>query len=170
LANVVWIFPTDDVSEHPPSAVSEGQAFTTALINAVMQSPYWQSSAIFLTWDDWGGFYDHVEPPVVDGSGFGLRVPGIVISPWAKPGFIDHQVMSHDSYNRFIEDAFLGGQRLDPLTDGRPDPRPDVREALSQAGDLTRDFDFTQAPLEPFVLNPYPANDFVEPDGGPLEP
>ncbi len=79
-----------------------------------MNSPDWNSTAIFLSWDDWGGFYDHVVPPVVDQNGYGLRVPGIVISPYARQGLIDHQILSHDAYNKFIEDDFLGGQRLDP--------------------------------------------------------
>ena len=93
-----------------------------------MRSPEWNSTAIFLAWDDWGGFYDHVAPPRVDENGYGLRVPGLVISPYAKRGYIDHQVLSFDAYVKFIEDDFLGGARLDPKTDGRPDPRPNVRE------------------------------------------
>ena len=100
----------------------------TSLINAAMQGPDWNSTAIFLRWDDWGGFYDHVVPPSVDQNGYGLRVPGMVISPYARQGYIDHQTLSFDAYLKFIEDDFLGGQRLDPATDGRPDPRPDVRE------------------------------------------
>lgn len=90
--------------------------------------PNWKDCTIFLSWDDWGGFYDHVVPVTVDQNGYGLRVPGIIISPYAKWGHIDHQVLSFDAYVKFIEDDFLGGQRLDPKTDGRPDPRPDVRE------------------------------------------
>jgi hypothetical protein len=93
-----------------------------------MEGPDWDSTAIFLSWDDWGGFYDHVVPPQIDDNGYGLRVPGLVISPYAKRGYIDHQVLSSDAYLKFIEDDFLGGARLDPKTDGRPDPRPDVRE------------------------------------------
>ena len=91
-----------------------------------MRSPQWKSTAIFVAWDDWGGFYDHVPPPRVDANGYGLRVPGLVISPYAKAGFVDHHVLSFDAYVKFIEDDFLGGARLDPKTDGRPDPRPDV--------------------------------------------
>ena len=74
------------------------QSYVTSLVNAVMKSPDWNSTAIFLAWDDWGGFYDHVVPPVVDENGYGLRVPGIVISPYAKQGYIDHQTLSFDAY------------------------------------------------------------------------
>jgi phospholipase C len=75
----------------------------------------------------------------------------MVISPYAKQGYIDHQGMSHDDYNKFIEDDFLGGQRLDPKTDGRPDPRPDVRENIAP-GNLLSDFDFSQTPRPPVIL------------------
>src|SRR6202043_3045935 len=114
LPAVSWVTPSAAVSEHPPAPVSGGQAYVTSLVNAVMQSPDWNSTAIFLAWDDWGGFYDHVAPPVVDQNGYGLRVPGIVISPYAKRGYIDHQTLSFDAYLKFIEDDFLGGQRIDP--------------------------------------------------------
>ena len=157
LPAVSWITPSGPNSEHPPALVSTGQAWTTSLINAVMQGPDWDSTVIFLTWDDWGGFYDHVVPPVVDQNGYGLRVPGLVISPYAKKGFIDHQILSHDAYNAFIEDLFLGGQRLDPRTDGRPDPRPTVRENAAILGSLLADFDFNQRPRPPLVLPLYPA-------------
>ena len=106
-----------------------------ALINAVMNSPDWDSTAIFLAWDDWGGFYDHVDSPTVDENGYGLRVPGIVISPFAKRSYVDHQTLSFDVV-RFIEDDFLNSQRLDPKTDGRPDPRPTVREDVGILGNL----------------------------------
>ena len=156
LPAVSWIAPNDRVSEHPPSLVSVGQAYVTRLVNAVMRSPDWSSTAIFLAWDDWGGFYDHVDPPRVDGAGYGLRVPGIVISPYARRGYVDHQTLSFDAYAKFIEDDFLGGQRLDPQTDGRSDPRPDVREALPILGNLANDFDFTQKARRPLILRPYP--------------
>ena len=103
-----------------------------------MRSPDWSSTAIFLAWDDWGGFYDHVRPPKVDAHGYGLRVPALVISPYAKRGYVDHQVLSFDAYLKFIEDDFLHGARLDPKTDGRPDPRPDVRENAKILGDLRK--------------------------------
>jgi phospholipase C len=110
------------------------------------------STAIFLTWADRGGFYDHVTPPTVDENGYGLRVPGIVISAYAKAGYIDHQTLSFDAYVKFIEDDFLSGARIDPKTDRRPDLRPDVRENVSVLGDLRHDFDFSQTPRKPLVL------------------
>jgi phospholipase C len=152
LPSVVWIAPAGPFSEHPPALISRGQSYVTGLINAIMRSPDWDSTAIFLSWDDWGGFYDHVVPPRVDRNGYGIRVPGIVISPYARRGFIDHQTLSHDAYVKFIEDDFLNGQRIDPATDGRPDSRPNVRENVSVLGDLRRDFDFRQKPRPPEVL------------------
>ena len=156
LPAVSWVVPSGAVSEHPPGATSAGQAYVTSLINSVMSGPDWSSTAIFLAWDDWGGFYDHVTPPNVDQNGYGLRVPAMVISPYAKAGFIDHQTLSFDAYAKFIEDDFLGGQRLDPKSDGRPDPRPDVRENASQLGDITAAFDFNQAPRPPMLLPVHP--------------
>jgi phospholipase C len=152
LPSVSWIIPSSTVSEHPPALVSTGQGYVTSLINSIMQSSYWNSTVIFLGWDDWGGFYDHIVPPVVDSWGYGIRVPAITISPWVKAGTIDKQVLSHDAYLKFIEDVFLGGQRLNPQTDGRPDSRPSVRENATQLGDLMNDFDFTQTPLPTLIL------------------
>src|SRR6202035_1490546 len=126
------------------------------LINSIMRSPCWNSTAIFLSWDDWGGFYDHVPPPIVDKQGYGIRVPGLVISPYARAGYIDHQQLSHDAYLKFIEDDFLAGARLNPATDGRPDKRPDVREEAPGLGSLANDFDFSQAPLPAVLLSPHP--------------
>ncbi|MFI5042633.1 MAG: alkaline phosphatase family protein [Acidimicrobiales bacterium] len=156
LPAVSWVVPSEAVSEHPPSRVDDGQAYVTGLVNAVMSSPDWDSTAIFLAWDDWGGFYDHVVPPIVDENGYGLRVPAIVISPYARRGLIDHQTLSFDAYVKFIEDDFLGSQRLDPKTDGRPDPRPTVRENVSILGDVSADFDFNQPPRPPVVLPVHP--------------
>jgi phospholipase C len=152
LPAVSWVIPNDKVSEHPPALVSRGQAWVTSLVNAVMRGPNWKSTAIFVTWDDWGGFYDHVVPPVVDRNGYGLRVPGLVISPYARRGFIDHQILSFDAYAKFIEDDFLNGERLDPTSDGRPDPRPDVRENAPLLGNLVKDFNFRQKPRAELLL------------------
>jgi len=157
LPAVSWIDPNGTVSEHPTALVSKGQAYVSSLVDSIMTSGCWSSTAIFLSWDDWGGFYDHVVPPAVDANGYGIRVPGLVISPYARAGFIDHQTLSHDAYLKFIEDDFLSGQRLDPSTDGRRDSRPDVRENASQLGSLASDFDFSQAARPPLVLPPHPA-------------
>ncbi len=156
LPAVCWIVPTHSQSEHPPAAVSAGQAYVTGVVNAAMQGPDWNSTAIFLVWDDWGGFYDHVAPPKVDINGYGLRVPALVISPYARKGYVDKQTLSFDAYIKFIEDNFLGGQRLDPASDGRPDPRTSVRENMPILGDLMNDFDFTQTPRRPLVLPLHP--------------
>lgn len=156
LPAVSWLIPNGEVSEHPRSKVSEGQAWVTRTVNNIMQSDAWESTAIFVSWDDWGGFYDHVEPPVVDENGYGIRVPGLVISPYAKKGYIDSQILSHDAYLKFIEDVFLDGARIDPATDGRPDKRISVREEAPILGDLRDAFDFTQAPRPPMLLSPYP--------------
>lgn len=152
LPSVAWIIPNNRYSEHPPALVSTGQAYVTGLVNAVMRSRYWDSTAIFLSWDDWGGFYDHVRPPNVDVFGYGLRVPGLVISAYARRGYVDHQLLSHDAYVKFIEDDFLAGQRIDPVTDGRPDPRNGVPESYAALGDLRNDFDFSQLPRAPLLL------------------
>jgi phospholipase C len=100
-----------------------------------------------------------VVPPAVDQNGYGLRVPGIVISPYAKRGFIDHQTLSSDAYLKFVEDDFLGGARLNPATDGRPDRRPDVRENQPVLGNLEEDFNFSQPPRAPVLLPTNPPAD-----------
>ena len=156
LPNVSWIIPAQAVSDHPPAWITAGQTYVTSLINSIMRSKDWSSTAIFLTWDDWGGFYDHVKPPTVDGQGYGLRVPGLVISPYAKQGYIDHQNLSFDAYLKFIEDDFLHGQRIDPRTDGRPDSRPNVRENQPILGNLARDFNFNQKARPPAILPLHP--------------
>jgi phospholipase C len=163
LPAVSWVTPNGRVSEHPPGLVSAGQTYVTGLVNAIMRGPDWDSTAIFLAWDDWGGFYDHVTPPRVDKNGYGLRVPGLVISPYARTGYIDHQTLSFDAYVKFIEDDFLGGQRIDPSTDGRPDPRPDVRENAPGLGNLVSDFDFAQSPRAPVLLPVQPKTDLISP-------
>jgi phospholipase C len=156
LPAVSWITPAQKVSDHPPALISDGQTYVTGLVDRIMRSPDWSSTAIFVAWDDWGGFYDHVRPPKVDAQGYGLRVPAFLISPYAKSGYIDHQALSFDAYLKFIEDDFLGGARIDPATDGRPDPRPDVRENAKVLGNLKTEFNFNQAPRAPLILPLHP--------------
>jgi phospholipase C len=156
LPAVSWITPAQKVSDHPTALISAGQTYVTSLVDDLMKSPDWSSTAIFLTWDDWGGFYDHVQPPTVDGQGYGLRVPALLISAWARHGYIDHQMLSFDAYLKFIEDDFLHGQRLNPKTDGRPDSRTVVRESATALGNLLNEFDFSQHPGKPKLLPLHP--------------
>lgn len=161
LPTVSWVIPGTAYSDHPllPVSVASGQAWVTRLINAVMEGPLWESSAIFVTWDDWGGFYDHLPPPIVDRLGYGLRVPAYLVSPWARAGHIDSQTLTFDAYLKLIQDLYLGGQRLDPATSGRPDSRPLVREDLAILGDLRYSFDFTGPPRPALILDPCPYRD-----------
>jgi phospholipase C len=158
LPAVSWLAPNWFNGEHQTARLAAGQQYVTNAINAVMLGPNWSSTAIFLVWADWGGYYDHEPPLAVDAQGYGIRVPGLVISPYARRGYVDHQVLSTDAYLKFIEDLFLNGQRLDPQTDGRPDPRPTVRENVAVLGDLMNDFDFSQTPRPPLVLSPTAPN------------
>ncbi len=158
LPSVSWVMPTFGRSEHPPQYIPNGQAWVTRVVNAVMQGPpdQWAHTAIFIVWDDWGGFYDHVRPIRVDPNGYGIRVPGIMISPYAKGG-VDHQVLSLDAYLKLIEDRWLGGQRLDGSKKyGWPDSRPTTRESAARLGDLAKEFDWSRAPIPPLVLDPTP--------------
>jgi phospholipase C len=156
LPAVSWVVPSQATSDHPPALITAGQAYVTKLINTVMRSRDWRSTAIFLAWDDWGGFYDHVEPPVVHGQMWGLRVPALVISPYAKTGYVDHQVLSSDAYLKFIENDFVDGRRIDSRTDGRPDSRPYVVENEGIVGNLAAEFDFRQKPRRPLILPLHP--------------
>lgn len=113
-------------SEHPPENVSRGEAWTMEIVNEVIRGPQWKSMAVFLTWDESGGYYDHVPPPQVDEWGYGFRVPLVVISPYAKRGVIDHQVMDHTSILKFIAMNW----RLPPLTE-REAGAHDMRSAFS---------------------------------------
>jgi phospholipase C len=139
LPQVSWVIPSGAVSEHPPESVKAGMAYVTGLINSIMQGPQWDSTAIFLSWDDWGGFYDHVAPPRIDEYGLGIRVPGLVISPYARQNYIDHQTYSFESWLRIVEERF----DVHPMT---------ARD--TNASDMLNAFDFTQKPRRPVVLDP----------------
>ena len=155
LPSVSWVIPGRGFSEHPGNGepITGGIEWVTKVVNAAMAGPDWESTAVFVSWDDWGGFYDHVPPPRIDENGYGIRVPSFVISPYARKGYIDSQVLSTDAYLKLIEDRFLDGQRLDPKTMSRPDPRPTVREEVKMLGDLRKDFDFKQEPRPPYFLS-----------------
>jgi phospholipase C len=104
LPAVTWVTPRFELSDHPPFSTCFAQNWVTDIVNAVMKSDAWTHTAIFLAWDEWGGFYDHVLPPEVDGLGLGIRVPALVISPYAKRGLIDHEVGEFSTPLKFIED------------------------------------------------------------------
>lgn len=147
LPQVSWVIPSSPVSEHPPAGVKEGMGYVTGLVNAIMQGPDWNTTAIFISWDDWGGFYDHVIPPNVDQYGYGIRVPGLIISPYAKENYIDHNTYSFESWLKIVEERF----DVNPMT---------ARD--TNASDMLNAFDFTQKPRQPIILQPngttaYPA-------------
>lgn len=107
LRNVSWVVPGPGVNEHPGGpSVCVGENWTVQHINAIMRSKYWKSTAIFITWDDFGGFYDHEPPPHYDIMGLGPRVPMLIISPWTKQGFVDQTVYEFSSVLAFIETIF----------------------------------------------------------------
>jgi phospholipase C len=139
LPAVSWLTPPFPLSDHPPQSVCAGENWTVKVLNELMQSPEWASTAVVLTWDDFGGFYDHVAPPHVDMYGLGPRVPTIIMSPYSRPGFIDHDTMEFASVLRLIETVF----DVPPLTS---------RDANTD--DMLSAFDFTQQPLDPLVLTP----------------
>ncbi len=139
LANVTWITPTCADSDHADCLSNTGPQWVADVIDAVGQSPFWNSSAVFVIWDEWGGWYDHVAPPYADYDGLGMRVPMLIVSPYAKQGYVSHVQYESASIPRFIEDTF-GLKRL-AAADAR---------AASPAGDA---FDFTQPPrtFSPFA-------------------
>lgn len=145
LPAVSWLTPSLPDSEHPPASVKRGENWTVRHVNALMQGPQWARCAIFIVWDEWGGFWDHVDPPVVEKEkGFfgqairyGYRIPCLVISPYAKKGDVAHTLYSHMSVLRTIERLF----DVSPLNE---------RDAA--ANDLLDCFDFSQPPRPPLVL------------------
>ena len=137
LPQVVWISPSIQNSEHPPENIVTGMWYVTGLVNAVMRSPYWDSTAIVIYWDEYGGFYDHVLPVNVDEYGFGFRVPAIVISPYARANVIVHRQYDTTSLLKLVETAF----RLGYLTQ---------RDASS--GNMLDCFNFFQSPLSPLIM------------------
>lgn len=136
LADVTWIVGAPGGDEHPPASIAQGQnAVADGVINAIGRGPAWSSSAVFVTWDDFGGFYDHLAPPQVDSEGYGFRVPCLVVSPFARRGVIDPTIYDHTSLLRFVEDRF----GLPPLA---------TRDAA--ATPITAAFDFAQS-ARPFA-------------------
>jgi phospholipase C len=152
LPNVAWLVTTGkssygtggsgsttgvDNNEHPPGSVCSGENWSVTQLNALMNGPDWSSSAVFLTYDDFGGFYDHVPPPAVDIYGLGPRVPLLIISPYAKTGYISHTQYELSSILKFAEEVF---------------GLPSLGQRDVSANDTTDSFDFSQSPRSPFLL------------------
>lgn len=139
LASVTWVIPDYPYSDHAgKDATADGPDWVADVVNAIGASRFWSSTAVLIAWDDWGGWYDHVNPPQVDNMGLGFRVPLIVVSPWARRGYISHQQHEFGSFLHFTEEVF----HL---------PSLDTRDATSD--DLSDCFDYTQA-LKPYVQIP----------------
>lgn len=166
LPQVSWIIPSFALSEHPPSDIRRGMVWAIDVIDAVMKSSYWNNTAIFLTWDDYGGFYDHVRPPL--NSGLGFRVPTIIISPYAKSDYIDHTQYSFESFLKFIEWRFnisslthrdASTNNLTPAFDFKQNPRPPHIILLSKAEvtDIAKD----AVNHDPMIPYPYVARSNV---------
>jgi phospholipase C len=137
LPQVSWIIPSPGISDHPPANVTIGEYWIAAVTDAVMNSPYWENTAIIITWDDFGGWFDTVPPPQLAGQQLGFRVPALIVSAYSsQPGYVDHTVYSFESMLKFIEYTF----NLPPLTD---------RD--SSTNNMLNAFNFNQAPQAPFV-------------------
>jgi phospholipase C len=137
LPAVSYIVPSG-ASEHPPGSIQAGQRFVRTLINSLMRSEAWGTSAFIWTYDDWGGWYDHVPPPVVDDFGYGFRVPALLVSPYAKRGYVDSTVHDYTSIMKLIEQNW----GLDP-----------VAERDANANSLIDALDFSQPARAPVLLD-----------------
>jgi len=139
LPAVSWLVTNELYSEHPPHSVCAGENWTVNVIDSIMRSPEWDHTAIFLTWDDFGGFYDHVPPPRYNLLALGPRVPTLVISPYARLHFVDHTTYDLSSILKFVEERY----NLPPLT-----------QYDAQSADMATSFDFSQPPAKPLILQP----------------
>jgi phospholipase C len=137
LPAVSYLVPSG-TSEHPPGSIQAGSRFVRGLVNALMASSAWDSSAFMWTYDDWGGWYDHVKPPTVDQYGYGFRAPAMLVSPYAKKGEVNHTTIDFTSQLKFIENNWA----VKPLA---------KRDAA--ANDISSAFDFAMRPREAIVLS-----------------
>ena len=140
LPAVSWLIPDVEVSEHPAAgSMCEGENWTVEVVNAIMRSPEWRHTAIVITWDDFGGFYDHVPPPHVDLFGFGPRVPMLLISPWARQGHIANDTLEFSSVLKMIEMIW---------------DLPSLTKRDRRASDMLNLFDFEGDPAPKTILEP----------------
>jgi phospholipase C len=132
LSAVTWIIPRGQSSDHPNDNNGSGPAWVAAIVNAIGKSPFWDNTAIFITWDDWGGWYDHVAPPILNSYEYGFRVPLIVVSAYAKSSYVSHVPHHFGSILRFIEKTFK---------------LPSLGYADAHADDLADCFNFNRPPM-----------------------
>jgi phospholipase C len=153
---VSWVIPRGQNSDHPGGGTKGGPSWVAAVVNAIGESPLWATTAIFITWDDWGGWYDHVAPPIYNSYEYGFRVPLIVVSPYAKQKYVSHATHDFGSILKFIETNFK---------------LPSLGYADTRADDLSDCFDFTQTPttFRP-VLAPLDATYFLREKSLPTDP
>ena len=161
LPSVSWVIPDGKESDHALLDTGGGPSWVASIVNAIGNSPYWNNTAIIITWDDWGGWYDHVAPSVRNSYEYGFRVPLIVVSPYAKAAYISHQAHDFGSILKFVENVF-GLPSIDTQAGGYADSRAD---------DLSDCFDFNQSPLT-FTTIPskYDANYFLNDKRPPVDP
>jgi phospholipase C len=154
LADVVWVMPTRDASDHPGSNDGSGPSWVGSVVNAIGNSQYWNNTAIFITWDDWGGFYDHVKPKVYNSYELSFRVPMIVVSPYAKSHYVSHVQYEFGSILRFTEETF---------------GLPSLHTTDARANDLSDLFNFSQQRLrfKPVKTKYGPAYFLRHPSTGP---
>jgi phospholipase C len=156
LPAVSWVIPSGQNSDHAGVNQGTGPSWVAAVVNSIGNSPYWADTAIFITWDDWGGWYDHVAPPIYNYYEYGFRVPLIVVSPYAKARYVSHKMHDFGSILRFIEENFY-------LTT--------LGYADSRADDLSDCFDFNQTPLKfQTIAAPLDAKHFIEDTTLPSDP
>jgi phospholipase C len=160
LATVSWVIPSGEASDHPATTDGSGPSWVAQIVNAIGNSPYWADTAIIITWDDWGGWYDHVPPPaILNAYEFGFRVPLVVVSPYAKPQYISHKTFDFGSIMKFIELNF----GLSTVAAGYAD-------TFTQTGDLTDCFNFSQQPLTFQTITAPGPEQFPQAKGPPADP
>ena len=139
LPQVSWVIPTAAASDHPSSNDGSGPSWVASIVNAIGTSPYWSNTAIIITWDDWGGWDDHVAPKIANSYEYGFRVPLLVVSPYANPAYVSHVTHDFGSILKFIEEVFQVSE---------------LGYADTPADDLSDCFDLQQAPI---VFQPFAA-------------
>lgn len=156
LPAVSWVIPDGLYSDHPGVNDGSGPSWVAAIVDAIGTSQYWSNTTVFITWDDWGGFYDHVAPPIFNSYEYGFRVPLIVVSPYSKQGYVSHITHDFGSILRFIEEQF---------------GLPSLGYADARADNLSDCFDFDQEPLQfHSIAAPFVAKHFIENNSPPTDP